>query len=75
MAEAVRDREDGAGDLDAGAAAGVFRAADRYASPASGIADYEGRIEYWDADTEIALDGARTDQRLPPNCRGSDWLA
>ena len=53
MAEAVRDQEDGAADVDAGIAAG-FPGCRPIRIPREDIADYEGRLEYWDADTEIA---------------------
>ena len=53
MAEAVRDQEDGAGDLDPGVAAG-FPGCRPIRIPREDIVDYEGRLEYWDADTEIA---------------------
>lgn len=53
MAEAVRDQEDGAINLDAGVAAG-FPGCRPIHVPREDIVDYEGRLEYWDADTEIA---------------------
>ena len=53
MAEAVRDQEDGATDLDPGVAAG-FPGCRPIHIPREDIVDYEGRLEYWDAETEIA---------------------
>ena len=53
MAEAVRDHVDGTGEVDPGVAAG-FPGCRPVRIPREHIADYEGRLEYWDADTEIA---------------------
>ena len=53
MLEAVRDQEDGATGLDAGVAAG-FPGCRPIHIPREDIVDYEGRLEYWDAETEIA---------------------
>ena len=53
MAEAARAREDGAGEVDEGEAHG-FPGCRPIRIAREEIVDYEGRFEYWDADTEIA---------------------
>ena len=53
MAEAARARADGAGEVDEGEAHG-FPGCRPIRIPREDIVDYEGRFEYWDADTEIA---------------------
>lgn len=53
MAGTVRDHVDGAGEVDPGVAAG-FPGCRPIRIPREDIVDYEGRLEYWDADTEIA---------------------